>query len=81
MDGDDPVTIWGSGDQRRNYMHASDCARAMLGLIEAGDIAGPINVASEETVSMRELVETICRGCRAPGEYRCRLVQARGPLH
>ena len=38
MDGDSPVTIWGSGDQRRNYMHASDCARAMLGQIEAGTI-------------------------------------------
>lgn len=60
MDGDDPVVIWGSGEQRRNYMHAIDCADAMVGLVEAG-FTGAVNVGTEETVSLRELVQTICR--------------------
>ena len=60
MDGDDPVVIWGSGQQRRNYMHASDCARAMLGLVEAGHTDGPVNIGGKETVSLRQLVEMIC---------------------
>ena len=34
--GDDPVVIWGSGRQRRNYLHAVDCADAMAGLVEQG---------------------------------------------
>lgn len=59
MDGDDPVVIWGSGTQRRNYLHASDCADAMVGLVEA-DFTGAVNIGTEETVTLRELVETIC---------------------
>jgi nucleoside-diphosphate-sugar epimerase len=60
MDGDDPVVIWGSGTQRRNYLHAADCADAMAGLVEAG-FTGTVNIGTEETVTLRELVETICR--------------------
>jgi nucleoside-diphosphate-sugar epimerase len=67
MDGDDPVVIWGSGRQRRNYMHASDCARVMRDLVRVGRAAGPVNIGTEDTVSMRELVEMICAAAgRAP---------------
>ena len=41
MDGDDPVVIWGSGNQRRNYLHAFDCADAMAGLVESRLSSGP----------------------------------------
>ena len=60
MDGDEPVVIWGSGDQRRNYLHALDCADAMAGLVEAG-FTGTVNIGTEETVTLRELVAAICR--------------------
>jgi len=60
MDGDDPVVIWGSGTQRRNYLHAIDCADVMAGLVEA-NFTGAINIGTEDTVTLRELVETICR--------------------
>jgi nucleoside-diphosphate-sugar epimerase len=60
MDGDDPVVVWGSGTQRRNYLHAFDCADAMVGLIEAG-FKGTVNIGTEETMTLIELVETICQ--------------------
>lgn len=60
MDGNDPVAIWGSGRQRRNYLHAVDCADAIVGLVSAG-FTGAVNVGTEETVTVTELVETICR--------------------
>lgn len=59
MDGDDPIVIWGSGAQRRNYLHAIDCADAMAGLVEAG-FTGVVNIGTEDTVTLIELVETIC---------------------
>ena len=59
MDGDDPVLIWGSGTQRRNYLHAFDCADAIAGLAEY-DFDGVVNIGTEDTVTLRELVETIC---------------------
>lgn len=61
LDGEDPVVVWGSGRQRRNYLHADDCARIMARLLELKHAAGPINIGIEETVSMAELVAIICR--------------------
>jgi nucleoside-diphosphate-sugar epimerase len=61
LDGEDPVVVWGSGRQRRTYLHARDCARIMLRLAEAGYAAGPVNVGLEKTVSIAELVELICK--------------------
>jgi nucleoside-diphosphate-sugar epimerase len=58
MDGDDPVVIWGSGTQRRNYLHAFDCADAMAGLVESGFI-GTVNIGSEDVVTIPELVRAI----------------------
>lgn len=60
MDGDDPVVIWGSGTQRRNYLHAVDCGDAMVGLVESGFV-GTVNIGTEDTVTLRQLVETICQ--------------------
>jgi nucleoside-diphosphate-sugar epimerase len=60
MDGDDPVVVWGSGAQRRNYLHAADCAEAIAAVVEAG-FAGTVNIGGEATVSMLDLVEMICR--------------------
>lgn len=61
LDGENPVVIWGSGRQRRNYLHARDCAFIMAELVARGWTGGPVNIGTEETVTMRELVETICR--------------------
>ena len=59
MDGNDPVVIWGSGTQRRNYLHAFDCADVIAGLAEH-DFDDVVNIGTEDTVTLRELVETIC---------------------
>ena len=60
MDGENPVVIWGSGTQRRNYLHATDCADAMASLVELGFV-GTVNIGTEDTVTMRELVGAICK--------------------
>ena len=60
MDGDDPVVVWGSGTQRRNYLHAADCADAITGLVEV-DFSGTVNVGTADTITVLELVEAICR--------------------
>lgn len=61
LDGEDPVVVWGSGRQRRTYMHAHDCARIMKRLAEIRHTEGPVNIGLEETVSIRELTELICK--------------------
>lgn len=59
LDGENPVVIWGTGNQRRNYLHAVDCARVMMRLIENGYFERPINIGLESTVSVKNLVTRI----------------------
>lgn len=61
MDGEDPVVVWGSGGQRRSYIHAQDCARMMHALVAAGCDDGAVNLGTEMTVSMLDLVARITR--------------------
>jgi nucleoside-diphosphate-sugar epimerase len=59
MSGMDPVVIWGSGRQRRNYLHAQDCAVLLRRLVEADAGGQTVNIGLEDTVSMAELVALI----------------------
>ena len=67
MDGEDPVIIWGSGKQRRNYMHAFDCAKILRRLVEVGYGGPAVNIGLEDTISIYDLVTLICRlGGKSP---------------
>jgi len=59
LDGENPLVIWGTGNQRRNYVHALDCARVMLQLVENGYHERPVNIGREETVSVKDLVQRL----------------------
>jgi len=59
LDRENPIVVWGSGNQRRNYIHAVDCARAMMQLVENGYFERPVNIGREETVSVKVLVNRI----------------------
>jgi len=61
MEGENPLVIWGSGNQRRSYVHAADCARIMVQLVGRGWTNGPVNIGSEETVSVREVALTLAK--------------------
>lgn len=61
MDGEDPLVVWGSGNQRRNFLHASDAARLILKVVEKDVIATPINIGYDEDTSIADLVRLICK--------------------
>lgn len=52
------VTLWGTGQARREFLHVDDCADALIFLMERGEY-GIINVGSGYDVSIKELAETI----------------------
>ncbi len=64
MDDQNPLEIWGSGNQRRSYIHAHDCARIMQNLVHKSFSNGPVNIGTESTISITELVELICKICK-----------------
>ena len=83
MEKEKPMVIWGSGNQRRNYVHAAhDCARVMLQLVENGYHERPINLGREETVF--QSATSSCVWPRSRGvelELLCGRFQARGPVY
>lgn len=78
MGGENPVVVWGSGKQRRSYVHAADCSAMMMALVEAGYTAEPVNLGTEETISIHELVKAICKAARATPELICDTEQPEG---
>jgi nucleoside-diphosphate-sugar epimerase len=59
MDGEDPLVVWGSGEQRRNFLHGSDAAEVIARVIERAP-AEPVNIGYEDDTSIAELVGLIC---------------------
>jgi GDP-L-fucose synthase len=53
------VVVWGTGDARREFLHADDLAAAVLFLMEKYDSEEIINVGVGEDVSIRELARLI----------------------
>lgn len=54
------VTVWGSGNPRREFLHADDLAEACRFLLENYESPEVINVGVGEDVTIRELAGLIC---------------------
>jgi nucleoside-diphosphate-sugar epimerase len=59
LDGEDPLVVWGSGAQRRNFLHGSDAAEAIARVIENG-AEGPVNIGYEDDISIADLTALVC---------------------
>jgi nucleoside-diphosphate-sugar epimerase len=60
LDGEDPLIVWGSGNQRRNFLHATDAAKVILKVIEKDKVDLPVNIGYDDDVSISDLVNLIC---------------------
>jgi GDP-D-mannose 3', 5'-epimerase len=52
------IEIWGDGEQTRSFTYIDDCLEGTLRLT-ASDVREPINVGSEQLVSINELVDIV----------------------
>jgi GDP-L-fucose synthase len=64
------VTLWGTGTQRREFMHVDDLASALCFTFEHYDNAAPLNIGVGMDVSIRELGETVARVVGYTGTLR-----------
>ena len=51
------VEVWGDGEQTRSFLYIDDCIDAVRLLMQS-EFMGPVNIGSEEMVTINKLVET-----------------------
>ncbi len=52
------IEIWGDGEQTRSFLHIDECLEGMRRIMESG-VTAPVNLGSEEMVSINELVAMV----------------------
>jgi GDP-D-mannose 3',5'-epimerase len=56
--GDHTMEIWGDGEQTRSFMYIDDCVKGTQDIL-ASDILEPINLGSDEMVTINQLVDIV----------------------
>ena len=56
---ENPLNVWGSGKQTRSFLYVTDFARGLMEVTERHAEADPVNLGSEEEVSIRDLVQKL----------------------
>lgn len=55
------IEVWGSGNQTRSFVYVKDVVGAMMLAAEKYAIVDPINIGTDEEVTIKELIELIIR--------------------
>lgn len=57
------IEIWGDGEQTRSFLYVDECVEGTIRLTRS-EFEGPVNIGSDEMVTINELAETImaCAG-------------------
>jgi len=52
------IEVWGDGEQTRSFLYVDECVEGIRRLMES-DFTGPVNIGSEEMVSINQLVKIV----------------------
>ena len=55
-DGDE-IEVWGDGLQTRSFLYVDECIEGIIKLMNTPEFNGPVNIGSDEMVSINELAE------------------------
>lgn len=56
----DQIEIWGDGKQTRSFLYVDECVKGTMNLMRS-NFRGPVNIGSEEMVSINELTSIIIK--------------------
>jgi len=54
------IDVWGDGTQTRSFLYIDECVEATYRLMQS-DFTGPVNIGSEEMVSINEFIDMIAQ--------------------
>jgi nucleoside-diphosphate-sugar epimerase len=57
----DEIEVWGDGKQTRSFLYIDDCIEAVRRLMSNDSFMGPVNIGSEEMVTINQLAEVVGR--------------------
>ena len=55
----DTIEMWGDGEQTRSFLYIDECLEGVRRLMENDTFIGPVNIGSEEMVTINELASMI----------------------
>lgn len=55
------IEMWGDGKQTRSFLFIDECLEGIRRLMESKDFYGPVNIGSEEMVSINQLSEMVMK--------------------
>lgn len=55
------IEVWGTGNASREFLYVDDAAEAIVLATERYDAPDPVNIGAGFEITIRELVDTICR--------------------
>ena len=55
----DSIEIWGDGLQTRSFLYIDECVEAVLKFMRQDDFSGPVNIGSEEMVTINHLTQIV----------------------
>jgi len=61
VEGEDPLVVWGSGNQTRSFLHVRDAATGMMLIAERASTPDPINIGIDVEISIRALIDLIVK--------------------
>lgn len=61
FDGENPVSVWGSGKQTRAFLYVEDLAEGMILATERYCRADPINLGTDDEIKIKDLVNLIIK--------------------
>lgn len=53
------IEIWGDGMQTRSFLYIDECLEGIRRLMDSKDFHGPVNIGSEEMVTINQLAEMV----------------------
>ncbi len=57
--GENPLVVWGTGTQTRSFLYVTDFARGVLDVCEKYAVADPLNIGSNEEISIGDLARLL----------------------
>jgi len=70
ISGEKRLTVWGTGQVLREFLHVTDCARALIHILEYNDTHDIVNVGSGSEVTIADLSKMIIESVGFEGQIK-----------